>query len=289
MSVTMANARAEISRRAQEFVSATTTSLGTGGTLIDTTTLTHADDYWAESTVLLTSGTNSGQTRRVSAFAASTSTATLYASVTAAIASGVSYEMYRRFNPTDIKTALNRAINIGAPDFRERIHAIATGVADTLQYAVPTGLALVDKGLITIEYQHYTDASHTTWPFTKVPTDLYEILEEYSTGNNLVRKTLQLRFNPETNKLIRMVFDGPLGNVSADADVIHLDLPELEWLYSQSVAELWRIEASRTADVNRQAAITELARAESFADRLRKQLGQEPAPRPLRRSRFSVI
>jgi hypothetical protein len=65
-----------------------------------------------------------------------------------------------------------------------------------------------------------------------------------------VKKTLQLKFNPETNKLIRFVYDMPLGNVSTATDVIHLDLPELEWLYSQAVTELWRIES--IADVRRE-------------------------------------
>lgn len=283
MSVTLLQARAEIAARAQEFLQGTATG-GSTTTIVDTTNLQETDGYWAESIALITSGANDGVQRRVQTFTSSTNTLTLYAAFNAAVASGVTYELYRRFSPTDIKTALNRAINIGSPDFREKVRYDATAVADTLQYAFPSGLALMDKGMVRVEYQYYTDATQTTYPFTRLSPDSYEILEDFSGAGSI--KTLQLKFNPETNKLIRFVYDMPLGNVSADADVIHLDLPELEWLYSQSVAELWRIEVSRTPDANRQVAIAELARAETFADRLRRQLGQEQPPRPLRRTRF---
>lgn len=285
MSTTLLLARAEIAARAAEFLASTATG-GSTTTIVDSPNLNDTDGYWAETTVLVTSGTNSGSQRRVQTFTSSTATLTLYSAFTAAVASGVTYELYRRFTPADIKTALNRAINIGAPDFREKVRAVATGVTDTLQYAFPSGLALLDKGLVGIEYQYYVDATQATWPFSKVPSDLYDILEDYSGSGTI--KTLQLKFNPTTNRLIRFVYDAPLGNVSADADVIHLDLPELEWLYTQSVTELWRIETSRTADANRRTALEELARWESNADRLRRQLGQEQPSRPLRRTRFTV-
>lgn len=263
---------------------------GTSSTIVDANGLTQADGYWGETTVLATSGTNNGLTRRVQTFTSASNTLTLYSSLTAAVMSGDSYELYRRFTPTDIKTALNRAINVGAPDFREKVRAVVTATMDTLQYAFPTGPSLMDKGLVGIEYQWYTQANQTTWPFQKVSPDLYSINEAYDAAStNTSVKTLQLKFNPETNKLIRFVFDGPLGNVSADTDRIHLDLPELEWLYTQSAAELWRIETARTADVNRKSALEELARWEASADRLRRQLAPEPAPRVLRRTSFRVI
>lgn len=286
MSVTLNTARAEVSRRAQEFITGTATG-GSTTTLVDANALHYVDGYLAESVVLATSGTNNGLQRRVQTFTGSTTTATLYSAFTAAVASGMTYEIYRRFIPGDIDTAINRAINVGAPDFREKVRAVATATSDTLQYAFPTGPDLMDKGLVSIEYQKYTLASQADWPFTKLAPDQYEVIEDWVSPNNV--KTLQLRFNPTTNRLIRFVYDGPLGNVSTGTDRIALDLPELEWLYSQSVCELWRVETSRTTDANRRTALEELARWEANADRLRRQLGQERKPAPLKRTVFRVV
>lgn len=286
MSTTLSTARAEIAARAQEFLQGTATG-GSTTTVVDSTNLQATDGYWAETLVLMTSGTNSGSQRKVQTFTSSTSTLTLYSAFAGAVASGATYELYRRFSPVDIKTALNRAINIAAPDFRERSVAVATAVSNTLQYSLPTGPDFMGMGLVAVEYQYFVDSTQTTWPFTKVSPDDYEVREDFNGTNNV--NTLQLKFNPTTNRLIRLVYQGRLGNVSSDSDVIRLDLPELEWLYTQAVAELWRIESSKTVDANRRAAVEEMARWESSADRLRRQLGTEPPPRPLRRTRFTVL
>lgn len=285
MSVTLATARAEVSKRAQEFLSGTATG-GTTSTIIDTNNLQHVDGYWDESAVLMTSGSNVDAIRRIQTFTGSTSTLNLYSALGMAVASGVTYEVYRRFSPTDVDLAINRSLNIAAPDFREKVRAVATATADTLQYAFPTGPDMMDRGLLGIEYQHYTDASQSDWPYTKLSPDQYEVIQDWNGTYN--EKKLQLRFNPTTNRLIRFVFDGALGNVATGTDRIRLDLPELEWLYSQSATELWRIEASRNTDANRKAAVEEMARWEADADRLRRRLGQEAPRRPLRRTVFRV-
>lgn len=286
MSVSLATARTAVARRAQEFV-AGTASGGSTTTIADTTNLPYVDGYWDETTALMTSGTNNGLVRRIQTFTSSTATLTLYQALTAGVASGDTYELYRRFIPVDVLTAINRAINIGSPDFRERVRVTATATADTLTYLFPTGPALFDRNLVSIEYQVYTLAAQSDWPYQKLSPDQYEITERWDGSTNA--KTLQLRFNPMTNRLIRFVFDGPLGNVSADTDLIRLDLPELEWLYTQAAAELWRIEASRTTDVNRKDALEELGRWEANADKLRRQLAPQQADKPLRRTRFRVL
>lgn len=287
MSETLATTRAEVSRRAQEFLQGTATG-GSTSTVIDVNGLTSPDNYWDESVILITSGTNNGLQRRVQSFTASTSTLTVYSAFTGAVASGSSYELYRRFTPGDIDVAINRALNIAAPDFREKVRAVATATMNTLQYGFPTGPDFMDKGLVSIEYQTYTAADKATWPYQKLSPDQYDILEDADANGTTIR-TLQLRFNPETNRLIRFVYDGPLGSVATGTDRIRLDRPELEWLYTQSVAELWRIEASRNSDANRKASVEELARWEANADRLRRQLAPERAPAPLRRTMFRVI
>jgi hypothetical protein len=287
MSVTLATARAEVAKRAQEFLAGTATG-GSTTTLADSNFLTHQDNYWNESIVLVAASgsANDGLQRRVQTFTSSTATLTMYSAFPASVASGADYQLYRRFSPGDVDTAINRSLNIAAPDFREKVRAVATATSDTLQYSFPTGPDLMDKGLVEINYQYYTDSSQSTWPFTKLSSDMYEVIEDWNGTTN--EKKLQLRFNPETNRLIQFVFDGALGNVSTGTDRIHLDLPQLEWLYSQSTAELWRIETSRTADSNRRAALEEAARWEQNADRLRRQLGHEQPHRPLRRTSFRV-
>jgi hypothetical protein len=68
MSTTLALARVEVARRAQEFISGIATG-GSTTTLADANVLTHQDNYWNESTVLITaSGTNIGLQRRVQTF-----------------------------------------------------------------------------------------------------------------------------------------------------------------------------------------------------------------------------
>jgi hypothetical protein len=180
--------------------------------------------------------------------------------------------------------ATNRSLNIAAPDFREKVVAIVTATQDTLQYGFPTGPDMMDKGFVAIEYQEFTDAARTTWPYRRIDPSLYEIREDFD-GSVTIR-TVQLRFNPETNRLLRFVYDGPLGNVTTATDVIHLDKPELEWLYTQAACELWRIESSRTTEAQRKAALEEAARWEGTANSLRRRLGQERKPSPLRRTQF---
>lgn len=289
MSVTLATARQEVSKRCDEFIAGTATG-GTTTTLIDTNKLTHADDYWAEATVLLTSGTNNGLERRISAFAASTSTCTLYSAATAAIANNDTYELRRRFSVSEyIDLAINRAINIAAPDFREHVRVDVTVTSEDYDYPVPisSNPDIMNMGLIAVEYG---DTSlNATKPLARLPASLYEITEDYVAGaTNANVKTIVLKFNPFTGHTLRLIFDGPLANVSSSTDRIKLDLPELEFLYSQAVAEVWRIHVNRTVDANRQAALTELARSEAYADRLRRAMGMERKQAQIKRTVFRL-
>lgn len=287
-SVTLAQARREIASRAAEFIQGTATG-GSTTTLIDTNTLQYVDSFWNEQTVLFTSGTNNGVQRKVQTFTSASSQATLYSAATAAVVSGDTYELYRRFSPTDIKTALNAAINKSWPYFYEKVVATTTATQDTLQYSFPTGPEIGDKGLIGIEYQRFTLASQTTWPYARLTAgDDYDLTEDYSTTSNFSIRTLQLKFNPETNRLIRFIYGGPLTSVSADADLVRLGNPEIEWLYAKSIEELWRLEAARSEAVARKDAMEERSAWAAEADKLRNTLGQAWPPKPIRRTRFVV-
>jgi hypothetical protein len=287
MSVTLLQMYSEVSKRCQETIDLVATG-GSTTTFADTANLTHTDDYWAESYLFCTSGTNSGLVRHVQTFTASNATLTLYAALTASVTAADTATLMRRFAPVDLLVAINRSINVATPDFREHVRVDTAATADTYTYPVPiaSNPDMLDKNLIGIEYG---DTSvNSTRPIARLPAGLYQITEDYSTVSNANVKTLTLSFNPYTGYTIRFVFDGPLANVAALTDRVHLDLPQLEFLYSQAVAEMWRIEAARTTDANRKDALEALARAESFADRLRRQLGMERKRQPLRRTTFRV-
>lgn len=284
--VTLAVARQEVARRATEFLQGTDNG-GSTTTVKDTNNLNYVDGYWQEAWVLGTSGANNDVLRRTSAFAASSATLTVYQAFGSSF-SGQNFDLYRRFNPfTDIKNAINRALNLGAPDFREKHRDVMTATFNTLQYSFPT--TLMDKGLVAVEYQWYVDSSQSDWPFQKLSPDLYEVIEAWDTANGRMSKKLQLKFNPETNKLIRFVFDSPLPNVATSTDAIHLDLPELEWLYTQAAAELWTIEAARSSGGSKQEALETAARLTAQAKDVRARLAPELSPKPLRRTSFRTI
>jgi hypothetical protein len=286
LSVTLATIRTEVSKRAEEYLAGVATG-GSTTTVVDTNKLYAADGYWDEASILFTSGTNLNLERRVQSF--STATLTLYSAVTASVSAADTYELRRRFTIVDLDTAINRAINVGAPDFREKVRVDMTATADTYAYAVPiaSNPSMSDKGLIGIEYGDTTVVP--TRPLSRLPKELYDINEDYdATTTNATVKTLVLKFNPFTGYTIRFIFEGPLANVSVYTDRVHLDLPELEWLYSQSATELWRIELSRSTDASRKQALEELGRWEANADRLRRQLGFVRKQTPLRRTAFRI-
>jgi hypothetical protein len=287
-SVTLATARQELAKRASEFLQGTATG-GSTTTVVDANNLQYADDYWDEQMLLFTSGTNNGLTRRVQTFTKSSFQATLYSAATASVMSGDTYELYRRFSPNDHKTALNAAINKSWPSFyQDRSTAVVTATQDTLQYGFPTGPDIGDKGLIAIEYQNWTLPTQTTFPYAVLAPDEYDVRKNWDTVANARLRTLQLRFNPATNRLIRFVFGAPLPKVSVDTDYINLGDPELEWLYAQAKAELWRLESNRSESVARKDAMQMLTVSQQEADGLRKDLAMAWPPKPIRRTRFYV-
>src|SRR5260221_6554588 len=271
-SVLLSTARQELAKRASEFLQGTATG-GSTTTVIDVNNLQYVDSYWNEQVVLFTSGSNNGLQRKVQAFTSSTNQATLYSAVISSVMSGDTYELSRRFSPNDHKTALNAAINKSWPAFyQDRSTAVVTGLADTLQYGFPTGPDIGDKGLVAIEYQVWTQAAQSTFPYQVLAPDDYEVRVNWDTIANARLRTLQLRFNPDSNRLIRFVFGSPIPQVSADADRIRMGDPELEWLYAQSKAELWRVEANRSEARARKDALQMMSEPQGEAANLKKDL-----------------
>ena len=286
MAQLFSTARQEIAKRAVQFIQGTATG-GSTTTVIDANLLTYVDNYWNEAFTLFTSGTNNGLVRKVQTFSQSSTQTTLYSAVTAAVVSGDSYELYRRFSPQDIMNASNSALLKGYPHFYYHGRFTFTATQDTLTYVLPTGPDLVGgDSVLRVEYQKYTLAANADWPYQVLSPQLWDTTEIYSTTANATLKALQLNFNPQTNRLLRVVYAAPLQAVATGTDYVQLERPELEWFYAQAVTELWRIESSRSADIGRKDADGEASKWEATADKLRRQLQQTMPERPLKRTTF---
>jgi len=286
MAVTFATARQEIAKRAAQFVMSTATG-GSTTTVVDANNLNYVDNYWNEASVQFTSGTNNGLVRKVSASTSSSTQLTLYSAATAAVVSGDSYELYRRFSPQDIMNASNSALLKSYPYFYYHGRFTFTATQDTLTYALPTGPDFVGgDSILRVEYQKFTLAANTDWPYQVLSPQMYDTIETYDTTAQATLKKLQLNFNPQTNRLLRVVYAAPLQAVATGTDYVQLDRPEQEWFYAQAITELWRIESSRSADIGRKDADGEVQKWAGEADKLRKQLQQVMPEKPLKRTQF---
>lgn len=281
-------ARQEVAARAAQFIMGTATG-GSTTTVTDATNLTYVDNYWNEAFALFTSGTNNGLIRKVQTSSLSSTQLTLYSAVTGAVASGDTYELYRRFSPQDIMKAGNSALLKSYPYFYYHGRFTFTATQDTLTYALPTGPDMIGAdSVLRVEYQKFTAAANADWPYQVLSRDLWDVTEIFSSTTNDTLYRLQLNFNPQTNRLLRVVYASQLAAVATGTDYVQLSPPELEWFYAASIAELWRIEASRSADIARKDAQGELQQWDATAEKLKKQLQQMMPEVPLKRTSFRV-
>lgn len=293
MSVTFTDAVAEVARRAGEFLTGTATA-GSTTTLADTNgpDFQASDNYWDECVLEMVSGTanNLGVRRRVSAFVSSSAQLTMYGSFPAAVAAADGYRLYRHFTPVDYERAINRAVNSSWPDFGDTVRKTVSTVRDTLQYAVPTGPDIGNRGLIGLEYEFHTDAARATWPWTRLDPARYRMFQASpaeGVAGEIVR-TVQLYFNPDSDRELRFIFAAPLPQLQTTTDPIHLDPPEIEWLYTEAAANLWRFEASRVPTGQRDDANSQAARWAAEAEKVRMRVMPEKEQKPLRRPVFST-
>lgn len=102
---TLRNLVQQVADETGGYLAGTTTSAGEvdGTTVVDTTNLQDStlqdQHYWARSWVLITSGLNNGEVRRVTGFTAATGTLTVEPAFSNQVASGVTYEVYRSLPP----------------------------------------------------------------------------------------------------------------------------------------------------------------------------------------------
>ena len=138
---TLANAIEAVADLVGDYLSGTCTTIGAaaGATLIDARLKDKSrnnDDWFNDKCIYITAGTSvAGDERYISDFAASTGTVTPYQAFTAQVPSASTYLVFSLWTASDIRRALNRAIEDAYP-WIAKLHVDETldTVADTWSY-----------------------------------------------------------------------------------------------------------------------------------------------------------
>lgn len=202
----------EVGKRAGEVFEGTATG-GGATTLIDTAQVSTVDDFYNGGTMCFLSGTGlTGTTRTITDYADTTRTFT-FATGTA-VAAGVRYAAIR---PSLNRGAIVAAINAALAEMGSvtQINDTLAVVADTEQYSLPAGVSNVARVMV---------ATSTAAPYGW-ETNYYW----HESGGALI-------FEPgaeptEAGYLIRLYYNAPHAEVTADADVISETIRpvRLEW------------------------------------------------------------
>lgn len=109
-SATKANARQAVAQDMRAYDFGTTTSAGNAGgtTLVASAYIGDETDLHVNKWILITSGSNNGEFRQVSAFTNASGTFTVRNAFTAQVASAVTFQIYT-FKPSDFTLAVNKA------------------------------------------------------------------------------------------------------------------------------------------------------------------------------------
>jgi hypothetical protein len=117
----------------------TASTNGTTTTLLDTTRLKEEDNYWRGSYIYFPA---TGDLREINAFTQSSSTVSWLApvSATSVTASGVTYEIWSQFLPTQVHEAINYALQVAWPFFFGvgTDETIAVKESKGIKYTLPT-------------------------------------------------------------------------------------------------------------------------------------------------------
>ena len=155
---TRAVLRQRLSEAIGDFQSRTTTAEGTTTSLKDVNlkNIPGGGDtnHFEEWFVLMTSGANEGEFRRVRSYAVATTTIVVESAFDSAIDTNVTYELHR-YNPTDKHNAINRAIEELYPSLHLRVRD------ETL---------VVDDLLSNSDFETFASSSFTGWTEVGSPT-----------------------------------------------------------------------------------------------------------------------
>jgi hypothetical protein len=217
------------------------TSLGTTTTLIDTAHK-QPDDWWNGGVILILTGDNAGQVRYITDWVQSTSTFTLDRALSAAVASGVQYEIHRLSHPYDKNNAANEAIRAAALRWARRIEdTTLTFATNTFTYSLDSLTVEMDTNL-GIDYVMYdTGATGTGVPYALYDDDAWTIRTSASTH------TLQVQDVPRNGATMRLVYRVRPSQLQSDSDLL---LPQDESFYNYVVSKATAILFRQRAGVD---------------------------------------
>lgn len=206
-------------------VDGTTDDTGTTTTLIDTTNLTQADDYWNGGIVVITSGNNIGEARIVSDFANGTSTVTVSVAFPNAVASGVTYHICTTtgLDTGDVLTTQNvrKAVRTLEDNKAPKIGSHYVGVLDAYQKfdfieSLTSVSQYTEKGIQKVFANEVGEALGVRWVFAnKIYRADAALYAENTSGN--IRVSLIMGANAFGNvkvnndNLPKLTLQSPLG------------------------------------------------------------------------------
>lgn len=232
--------------------SSTTTAAGTATTVIDSTR-TEAAGFWNDGTIWLTSGTDSGKSRKITDWALSGTTFTV-PTLTDAPGSGASYSVIDNAWPQDkLREFVNRALTeIGdIPNYDTSL----TTVAYQEEYTLPAGV--LDVRMVEV-------AASTASPYNYQP---YHGVWRVTTAG-------KLRFNTDcepgsTGYIIRLTYLDEHAELTADTGAVssYVHMNRLIWAAAVH-AWNWRIQMAKQDEPTYTAQIQfATAQAEKFKQR----------------------
>ena len=147
MTVTLAEMRIMISKEIGDYWAGTTTSSGSSTTVVDTALKAKGNDWISDAPQehydLLTSGTYSGEERKISSLDNTSGTLTTLAHG-GTVASAVGYEVHRLFTASEKRTALIFAAKMAFPTIFKKIRDVTKQVDDDV---IGTGIDISTLGL----------------------------------------------------------------------------------------------------------------------------------------------
>jgi len=147
MTTTLADFRILLSKEIGDYWAGTTTSSGSSTTVVDTALKAKNNDWISDAPQehydLLTSGTYSGEERKISSLDNTSGTLTTLAHG-GVVASAVGYEVHRLFTASEKRTALIFAAKMAFPAIFKKIRNITLTVDDSI---IGTGIDISTLGL----------------------------------------------------------------------------------------------------------------------------------------------
>jgi hypothetical protein len=205
------------------------TSLGTTTTLIDTS-LKQSDDWWNYGSILILTGTNAGQVRIITDWDQANSQFTVDRVFSAAVASGVQYEVHRLVHPYDKNNAANEAIRAAGKRWTRKIEdATLTLDSDTYTYSLASLAVEVDPSMGIDDVAFDTGITGTGYPYSNIHPS-FQLMR-----NNAGVLTLQILSTiPRDAATMRLSYQVRPAQLQSDSDLL---LPQDESFYNYVCAK----------------------------------------------------